>query len=194
MSIPMEEFRVRPEHSPKSRDEAYQRVHFYVAKLSVTVSDQLQRALIGLRRSAYNFTDPAVQKLALKGYSDDEFASAVKEILCIWLHMEAMDQGGEEMPEWLLRFLRLAFSASDYIVARPSASEVMMSYEHCDNLASLAVQTSLRAADWLGFGAHSEQIAPALYPVLLETGPVRQQVLERALTLSPQALLSEQVG
>ncbi len=194
MAIPVDEFVAQPEHSPKSRDETYQRVHYYVAKLSVTASDQLQQALINLRRSAYNLTDANLQRLALKGYTDEEFASAVKEILCIWLHMEAMDQGGDGMPEWLLTFLRLAFAASDYVIQKPSAHDVMMSYEHCENLASLAVQTSMRVTRWLGLGEHADQFAPSIYPVLLETAQARQQVLERALTLPRQALLTESVS
>src|SRR5688572_25122735 len=109
-------FKVRPEHTPKSKPETYKRLHYYVAKMGVTVSDQLQEALIDLRRSAYSMTDPQMQNLALKGFNDDEFVSAVKELLCIWMHMEAMDQGGEHMPPWLLTFLRLGFGATDYMI------------------------------------------------------------------------------
>src|SRR5437879_4678292 len=135
-------FRVRPEHAPKSKPETYKRLHYYVAKMGVTVSDQLQAVLIDIRRQSYTMPSE-LQRIALKGFSDDEFVSAVKEVLCIWMHMEAMDQGGEEMPPWLLTFLRLAFGATDYMIPKPGATEIMMSYEDCNNVNSLVYQVSM---------------------------------------------------
>src|SRR5438105_14289988 len=87
-------FRVLPEHAPKSKSETYKRRHYYVAEMGVTVSDQLQSALIDLRRNAHYLPDQDLQRIAMKGYSDEEFVFAVKEIVCLWMHMEAMDQGG----------------------------------------------------------------------------------------------------
>jgi hypothetical protein len=184
-------FQVRPEHAPKSKPETYKRLHYYVAKMGVTVSDQLQSALIDLRRNAHYLPDQSLQRLALKGYSDEEFVSAVKEIVCLWMHMEAMDQGGEDMPRWILTFLRLGFGATDYMLPRPKAMDVMMSYEHCDDYAALTLQSSVKIARILGFGNNSNTFAAAIGPVLLQTAPLRQQILEKALTLPIETILNQ---
>jgi len=186
-------FRPGPEQNPRSREETYKRLHYYAARLALAVSDHLQDALINLRRKAYGLTDPELKKLALKGYSDEEYVTAVKEILCIWLHLEAVEQGGEEMPRWLLSFLRLTFGATDYIINEPKALDVVHSYEPSDDLNTLCQQTSLRACRALGFGDAANQFVPAILPVLMQTTSVRHQILERAL-VTPLERIEAQVA
>jgi hypothetical protein len=183
-------FRVRPEHAPRSKPETYKRLHYYVAKMGVTVSDQLQAVLIDIRRNAYSLP-PDIQRTALKGFSDDEFVSTVKEILCIWMHLEAVDQGGEFMPAWLLTFLRLGFGATDYMIPKPKAIDVMLSYDDCDEYLALVRQVAYKIAHMLGFGAHARIFADPLAQILTETGPLRQQILEKALTLPIETILQQ---
>lgn len=183
-------FTVSSEHTPKSKGETYKRLHYYVAKMGVTVSDQLQHTLVDLRRNAHTLPDAAMQKLALKGFSDDEFVFAVKEILCIWLHLESVEQGGESMPAWLLTFLRLAFGATDYMIPKPKAKDVVLSYENCGNISDLCFEASTRVATALGFGQSSATFAPAFAPILIQAAPLRQQILEKALTLPVDIILA----
>lgn len=184
-----EVFQVTPDLIPKSNEETYKRLHYYVAEMSVSISDHLRDALIELRKMSDQLPNQELQQLALKGYTDEEFVAAVKELLCIWLHLEAMDQGGEEMPGWLLAFFHLALGAADYMIAKPKAREVMRCYENCDDLAALCLQCCERTCQALGFGDASMIFGPTIYPVLLYTGQLRQKFLERALT-SPISQIS----
>lgn len=176
-------FRVRPEHCPKTKQEKYKRLHFYVSRLGVALSDLLMESLLELRRAADGFKDSEIQQAALKAYSDEEYSRGVKELLCIWLHIEAMDQGGDLMPEWLLGFLRLAFGATDILIPQPRAEEVLNSYSHCTNEDLLFREATVKAGRALGFGKAATIFAPRLTHILLETGPVRQVILKEALVL-----------
>lgn len=187
----MDKFQASDEHAPRSKTEAYKRLHYYVSKMGVTISDQLQLALIDLRRNAHQLPEDGLQKLAIKGFRDDEFVPAVKEILCIWLHLEAIDQGGEKMPDWLLTFLRLAFGATDYMIPRPTAADVMGAYEHTSDLTELCLQSSVKVAQILGFGEHARIFAPSISPVLLKTEALRQQILQKALMLPAETILKQ---
>ena len=94
-------FRVLPEHNPTSKTDKYKRIHYLVCRLGLTVSDRMQEALIDLRRQAYQAPNSELERLALKGFSEEEFVGAVKEVLCIWLHQEAVGCSAEEATEWL---------------------------------------------------------------------------------------------
>lgn len=187
-------FRVRPEHCPKTKQEKYKRLHFYVSRLGVSLSDFLMESLLDLRRTAYKFQDPKVQQIALKAFNDEEYTNAVKELLCIWLHLEAMDQGGDSMPDWLLGFLRLAFGATDILIPHPRAMDVLNSYGHCVDEESLCAEATIKACRSLGFGTAATAFAPQLSPVLLQTGPVRQSILKEALILPLDKIIAQSHG
>jgi hypothetical protein len=176
-------FRVRPEHNPKTKSEKYKRVHYLVCRLGLAVSDRLQEALVDLRRQAYQAPSPELEQLALKGYSEDEFVGAVKEILCIWLHQEAVDQGGPQAPPWLISFLRIALGATDILIPYPRAMDVFAEYSDCDDMRSLCREAAVRAAGRLGFGENSEVFAAAVVGLLVYNREDRQRVLQDALTL-----------
>ncbi|GEM_PF-1507843 len=183
-------FTVRPEHCPTSKEELYERLNYYAAWMGVAVSDALYECLVDLRNAADKLPHEAARRLALKAFTDEEYAAAVKEILCIWFHLEAMDQGGDEAPEWLLSFLRSAFVASDYLITEPKALDVMHAYEDFGDSVSLCRQCAIRACRALGFGHYSPGFGAAVEPVLFRTGPRRQQILEEALTLPLETVKS----
>lgn len=185
---------IDPEWAPKSKQEAYKRLHYYVSKSGVAVSQLLQEALVNLRQNAHNLADEDLQKLALKGFSEDEFAPAVKELMCIWLHVQALEQGSERMPPWLLTFLRLAFGASDYVLPHPKAQEVLSKYEDTSDLTALALQCSIKVASLLGFGDAAETFAPVFSPIVLQTNSSRYQILHDALTLPLDVVINESFG
>jgi hypothetical protein len=176
-------FQARPEHRPATNEEWNERLNFYACWMSVAVSDALYECLMALRQAAPNLPNDIVRNLALKAYSDEEYASAVKEVLCIWLHLEAMDQGGDKTDQWLLTFLRLAFSASDHLIPEPEALTVMHSYEDFGDVVSLSRAAAARTCRALGFGDFSPGFSAAVERVFLKTSPQRQQILQEALTL-----------
>ncbi len=176
-------FQARPEHRPATKEEWNERLNFYACWMGVAVSDALYECLMALRQAAPNLPNNTVRNLALKAYSDEEYAAGVKEVLCIWLHLEAMDQGGDNSPPWLLTFLRLAFSASDHLIAEPPALAVMHSYEDFGDVVVLCRAAANRTCRALGFAEFSPGFAAALEKVFLQTAPQRQQILQEALTL-----------
>lgn len=176
-------FRVLPEHNPTSKTDKYKRIHYLVCRLGLTVSDRMQEALIDLRRQAYQAPNSELERLALKGFSEEEFVGAVKEVLCIWLHQEAVDQGGPTAPPWLLSFLRVALGATDILIAQPRAADVFAGYEDCDDMRTLCNAAAARAAERLGFGEHAAEFAPAVIGLLVYNRESRQKILADALTL-----------
>lgn len=172
-----------PGHNPRSRQDRYRRVHQYVSQLGGASSHQLRQALLVLRNAADQLPTPELQDAARKSFTDEEFLTATKELLCIWIHLEAVDQGAEAMPGWLMNFLKLSLSATDYLIQRPQAMEVMQAHVHCVELSQLYAEVSLALASYLGFGACTQALAPTFLPLLANSRAVRQQLLKEALTL-----------
>ena len=183
-------FRVRAEHCPRTKDELHERLNFYASWMGVAASDALYECLMRLREAAPKVPDDAVREIALKGYSDEEYARAVKEIVCIWFHLEVMDQGGYDAAPWLLSFLRMAFSASDYLIESPPAIEVMHAYEDHGDTVSMCRLAAVRVCSWLGFGDYAPGFAVAVERTFFGTAPQRQQILEEALTLPVETIRS----
>lgn len=181
-------FRAEPDNEPKSDEERNFRLDYYTCRLAITASEQLTEALIGLRNAADRLQPPELGTLALKQFKQEEFSAAVKEIVCIWIHQEAVDQGGDALPEWLRQFFRLAFGAADYMIAKPTAWEVMHAYGRCHDMVALCMEACCRVCDELGFGIASMTFSPAVMPIVLQTGQIRQRVLQEALALSLKEL------
>lgn len=181
-------FQVRAALNPRTRAERYKRVHYYVSRMGVSVSSQLKQTLLGLRQVADQMADPALAEIARKSYHESEFLPAVKELLCIWIHLDAADQGGELMPAWLMNYLKLALYASDYLIPQPEAMSVMDLHSDCRDLESLMTEAAMKTAEYLGFGAGALALTPAIKPILVNSRPHRQQHLERSLTLPIESL------
>lgn len=177
-------FRPLPEHKPQSTRQRYQRVHSYVSLLGSKSSSLLKKTLLAIHEAAERIEDPQIKALALKQYTESEFLPATKELLCIWLHLEAVDQGGEEMPAWLLQFLKLSLYATDYLIDVPSALEIMDHHALCADLQSLHLSVSLSLSIKLGFGQYARSFAPAFIPLLTTTRKARQRILQKVLSMT----------
>jgi hypothetical protein len=182
-------FYVTPALNPKSRSERCKRVHFYVSQIGMSVSARLRERLLAVRGLAVKIKDPDLASLARKNFSEREFLPAVKEILCIWIHLDAADQGGDLMPDWLMNYLKLALYATDYLIAEPDAMSVMDLHSDCFDLDSLCNEVSIKACEYLGFGAASAAFAPGVRPLLSETRSIRQQHLKDSLCLPLNELI-----
>ena len=183
-------FYVTPALNPKSRAERYKRVHFYVSQMGISVSARLKERLLAIRGLAEKIKDPDLSALASKNFSEAEFLPSVKELLCIWIHLDAADQGGDLMPAWLMNYLKLALYASDYLIASPDAMSVMDLHSDCADLDSLCSEVAIKVCEYLGFGAASAAFAPGVKPLLTDSRPVRQVHLRDSLCL-PLNELSE---
>jgi hypothetical protein len=158
-------YRPMPGHSPRSRQDRYRRCHWYVARLGSVASQQLKQALLVLKNAADELPTPALQQAARKNYSEGEFMAATKEMLCIWIHLEAVDQGGTSMPSWLMNYLQLALYASDFLIEQPKSAEVMQAHAECKEIPALLDEVALTISRYLGFGEVAEQLAPAFVPL-----------------------------
>ncbi len=188
VDVAIETFLVPISSEPATNEEMYKRLHYYVAGLATTASSQLYEALLDLRRTAPGINNILLRQTAFKQFSNQEFSAAVKEVMCLWLHLEAVAQGGEDMPGWLLNFFQLSFGAADYTVPVPRANEVMAAYKSCQDVASFCYEGAIRVCMSLGFGENSLDFAPAINPVLLQTSSLRSQCLKSALMLPTQEL------
>jgi len=174
-------FRAGPAHEPTTDEERNFRLDYYTCKLAIAASEQLTQALMELRGAADRLQPPELGTLALKTFKEEEFSAAIKEIVCIWIHQEAVDQGGETLPLWLRTFFRLGFGAADYMIAKPSAWEVMHAYGRCHDMVSLCMEACCRVCGELGFGVASMTFSPAVMPIVLQTGALRQGILKDSL-------------
>jgi len=178
-----EQFLPGPEYEPDSDEERNFRLDFYTCSLAIAASNQLTEALMGLRSAANRLQPPELSTLALKTFKEEEFSAAIKEVVCIWIHQEAVEQGGESVPDWLRTFFRLAFGAADYMLPTPTAWEVMHAYGRCRDMVSLCMEACCRVCVELGFGVASITFSPTVMPIVLQTGELRQGVLKEALSL-----------
>jgi hypothetical protein len=174
-------FRPRPDHNPRARADRYRRVHYYVSEMAMAASGQLKQALLALRNAAPNLATAELQAVASKQYTEEEFLPATKELLCIWMHLEAVDQGGEMMPAWVMNFLKLALYATDYLIPEPKAMAIMDSHADCRDLESLYQEVSETMGSCLGFAQHGKALASALVPLLTNSRPIRQKLFKSAL-------------
>ncbi len=192
--ISSDSFRAGPQHEPQSEEERNFRLDYYTCKLAITASEQLTGALMSLRGAADRLKPPELGELALKHFKEEEFSAAIKEIICIWIHQEAVEQGAEGLPDWLRHFFRLSFGAADYMIAQPTAWEVMHAYGRCQDMVALCMAACCRVCSELGFGVAAMTFSPTVMPIVLQTGPLRQHLLEVALTSSLQDLRKQAVN
>lgn len=183
ISTPAQVFRPMPGHNPRSRQDRYRRVHYYVSKMGQTASAQLKQALLVLRNAAAQMPTPDLQIAASKQYTEQEFLPATKELVCIWIHLEAVDQGGEAMPAWLMNYLKLALYATDYLIAEPQAMDIMAKHAHCSDLPTLYSEVGETIGQYLGYGEAAAALGPAFLPLLTNARATRQKFLKESLTV-----------
>jgi hypothetical protein len=172
-----------PGHNPRSRQDRYRRVQYYVSVLGASASAQLKQALLVLRNAADQLPSPELSRAARKQYLESEFLPATKEMLCIWLHLEAIDQGGEMMPQWLMNYLKLALYATDFLIDSPTAVSIMEQHAQCMDMQTLIAHVCESLGRRLGYGDVSSQLAPAFAPLLENSRAVRQKALRESLTM-----------
>lgn len=134
-----------------------------------------------LRNNADQMPTPELQEMARKQYTEVEFLPATKELMCMWIHLEAVDQGGEGMPSWLMKYLKLALCATDYMIEKPASMEVMAMHAHCTELDDLHAEAAKTIATYLGYGASSEILGKAFVPLLTNSRAMRQKLLRESL-------------
>ncbi len=126
---------------------------------------------------------PQLEKTAAKPFTEAEFLPAVKELVCIWIYLESLEQGGDGMPAWLTHYFKLGIFASDYLLSLPPAQDVLDSHALCLDLTTLHSSVGYSIARRVGFGMHARSLGPAFVPLVVSTRSVRQKILWESLTL-----------
>lgn len=175
-------FRPKPGHFPRSKQDRYKRIQYYVGQLGEAASAQMKQALIVLRNAAEQLP-PELQPIAHKDYSDTELLPALKELVCIWIHVEAIEQGSESMMTWLMEYFKLALHATDSLIPEPKALDIMTLHAHCEDLESLYTEVSTTIGGYLGFGDQAPTLAPAFVALLINSKPLRQKLFKDSLTI-----------
>jgi hypothetical protein len=170
-------FRPNPGFNPRGRQERHRRVHFYAVQLAREASTALRDTIVYLRQTNETWRRP---------FSAQQFQSAVKELVCIWIHLEAIDQGGESMPAWLMNYLKLALNAMDQLIDSPRALDIMKLHQQCTDLDSLYSEVAETILANLGFSEMTNEIASALFPLLANSRAMRQSILRESLLLQQE--------
>ncbi|HEY9793770.1 MAG TPA: hypothetical protein V6D22_25465 [Candidatus Obscuribacterales bacterium] len=181
-------FKPMPGHTPRSAKDRCKRIHRYVSSLATAASAQLKQALFVLRNASTELPSPELQAAARKQYSQAEFLSATKELLCIWVHLEAVDQGGETMSGWLIEFLQFSLASTDFVIEQPSAQSIMEEHGDCTETKVLIEHVCQSISHRLGYGPMAKLLAPAFAPLLEKSRLLRQQALRDALTIDAAEL------
>jgi hypothetical protein len=170
-------FRPNPGHNPRGRQERHRRVHFYTVQLAKEASTAIRDTIVYLRQSNDSWR---------RQFTTDQFQSAVKELMCILIHLEAIDQGGESMPAWLMNYFKLAFHAADQLIANPRSLDIMKQHQQCNDLDTLYMEVVDTIAANLGFTEMTNEIASAVYPLLVNSRGMRQSILRESLLLQQE--------
>jgi hypothetical protein len=163
-------------------------VHRYVSTLAEGASSRLNQALLVLRANAGKLPTPELQAAAEKQYAQTELSAATKVLLSLWIFQEAMDQGAESMPGWVMEFLKLSLHATDYLIAEPPARQIMETQCQCQQMDVLSRSTCEMIASSLGYGDSAKMLAGAFAPLLADSRTLRQNFLRDALTEDAAAL------
>lgn len=170
-------FRPNPGFNPRGRQERHRRVHFYAVQIAREASTAIRDTIVYLRSTNDEWR---------RQFTPQQFHSAVKELMCMWIHLEAIDQGGESMPAWLMNYFKLALNASDQLIASPRALDIMKQHQQCNDLDTLYGEVVETIATNLGFPEMTNEIASALFPLLTNTRVMRQNVLRESLLLQQE--------
>lgn len=183
-------FQVTQEMCPATDHEANARIHYYAALMTTTIADVLKEAIMAIRNQGPKQEREIVREAAQKEFSQSQLIVATKEVCLNWLQQDAMEQGGESMPEWLVAFFQAAANAIDYKFPDPPLARLAPDYQFCLDKEFFCRKTAEKVCLELGFadlaGAFDQVVEKKLVLNL-----ARQNILQRALSLPMDQILQE---
>lgn len=170
-------FQASDEFMPADQFEFADRLEYYLVRLSFASVELVKEFMLALTAQVLEEED----KVNFPLLEDAHLAGSSKELLCVWLHQEALEQGGEAMPEWLLYFLRAALFLTDAALPDMKMNDVFDCYDRCESFKDFCELASDRVAshvlpgvDTLGFTGQKWGLVRS---------PVRNAILSEALAL-----------
>ncbi|HEY9786488.1 MAG TPA: hypothetical protein V6D17_13860 [Candidatus Obscuribacterales bacterium] len=164
---------------PKTDQELAERALFFATALGMECTRTIRQYIMHCEEGADTNNKNAASQL-----TKDEFAEAVKEILClsIWLTLYEHAEPTEDAPEWFKTLLLDAFGFSDRLYPTPQAKDMMGKYNLGQGIETACEMASMNICHKLKLGNTSPDASLHLAKMLMEDESKRAELLKIALT------------
>lgn len=173
---------------PATERESAERALFF-ATINGMESTRLLREYMNVCEQEFHAND-ANKNVPLPEVTQDEFAEAVKELLCfsIWLALYEHAEADADPPEWFKIFILQAIGLSDKLYANPGATEVGDKYPLSEGVDLACMLLSMNMAHKLKLGATAPGASLHLASLVQNNERVRAELMYIALTESIASL------
>lgn len=173
---------------PASDRESAERALFF-ATINGMESTRLLREYMNVCEQEFHANE-ANKNVPLPEVTQDEFAEAVKELLCfsIWLALYEHAEAHADPPEWFKVYILQSIGLSDKLYPTPSASEVGDKYPLAEGVDMACQLLSMNMAHKLKLGATAPAASLHLASLVQNNESVRAELMFIALTESIESL------
>ncbi len=173
---------------PASERESAERALFF-ATINGMESTRLLREYMNVCEQEFHANE-ANKNMPMPDISQNEFAEAVKELLCfsIWLALYEHAEAQTDPPEWFKIFILQAIGLSDKLYPTPSATEIGDKYPLAEGVDMACQLLSMNMAHKLKLGATAPGASLHLSSLVQNNERVRAELMQIALTESIASL------
>ena len=169
---------------PKDADDALKRALFYAHSLHRYCKRHIDQLIARCDQGEFG---EMLQELTIDGVSDWSFASAVKILTCMNIHLVGLETCDTDGPPWLIEFLFEALKEMDDQFPAPMAREILE--EHGRALPDKMIKgTAIHVVQQLGLPPEAEDALHVVEQFLITTKPYRNELLIFALSQPTEAL------
>jgi len=167
---------------PESERESAERALFF-ATINGMESTRLLREYMNFCEQEFHANEANKDK-PLPEVTQDEFAEAVKELLCfsIWLALYEHAEAHVDPPEWFKIFILQSIGLSDKLYPTPTATEVGDKYPLAEGVFMACQLLSMNMAHKLKLGATAPAASLHLASLVQNNEQVRAELMFIALT------------
>lgn len=174
--------------APENERESAERALFF-ATITGMESTRLLREYMDVCEKEFHANE-ASKNIPMPEISQEEFAEAVKELLCfsIWLTLFEHAEVSADPPEWFKLFILQSIGLSDKLYAIPGAAEVGDKYPLAEGIELSCQLLSMNMAHKLKLGATAPGASLHLGTLIQDNEKVRAELMYLALTESIPSL------
>lgn len=174
--------------APATERESAERALFF-ATINGMESTRLLREYMNVCEQEFR-SNAANSNTPLPEVTQEEFAEAVKELLCfsIWLALYEHAEAEADPPEWFKIFILQSIGLSDKLYAIPSATEVGDKYPLSEGVEMACQLLSMNMAHKLKLGATAPGASLHLASLVQNNEQVRAELMRIALTETIESL------
>ncbi len=174
--------------APATERESAERALFF-ATINGMESTRLLREYMNVCEQEFHSNDANTGK-PLPEVTQEEFAEAVKELLCfsIWLALYEHAEAAADPPEWFKIFILQSIGLSDKLYPTPSATEVGDKYPLSEGVEMACQLLSMNMAHKLKLGATAPGASLHLASLVQNNERVRAELMAIALTETIESL------